>query len=208
MMGDNRDNSTDSRVLSEVGYVPFENFVGRARSSSSPSTRMPSFWQSLGMAVDRALEPRCSSRSGEPRGRRRKLDPQALEERLGYAFGNRELLEHALTHVSAAAALHAESYQRLEFLGDRVLGLAIAELLYRELSHAPEGELVAAPVRARAPRDLRRGRARAGSSASSHSSAAARSVAAGGTEPADPRRCLRGGDRRRLHRRRLRGRGA
>jgi signal peptidase I len=30
MMGDNRDNSTDSRVLSEVGYVPFENFIGRA----------------------------------------------------------------------------------------------------------------------------------------------------------------------------------
>jgi signal peptidase I len=31
MMGDNRDNSTDSRVLSQVGYVPFENFVGRAQ---------------------------------------------------------------------------------------------------------------------------------------------------------------------------------
>jgi signal peptidase I len=31
MMGDNRDNSTDSRVLSEVGYVPFENFVGKAQ---------------------------------------------------------------------------------------------------------------------------------------------------------------------------------
>jgi signal peptidase I len=30
MMGDNRDNSTDSRDLSSVGYVPFENFVGRA----------------------------------------------------------------------------------------------------------------------------------------------------------------------------------
>ena len=30
MMGDNRDNSTDSRVLDEVGYVPFENIVGRA----------------------------------------------------------------------------------------------------------------------------------------------------------------------------------
>ncbi|HEV7286724.1 MAG TPA: S26 family signal peptidase, partial [Kaistia sp.] len=29
-MGDNRDNSTDSRVLGAVGYVPFENFVGRA----------------------------------------------------------------------------------------------------------------------------------------------------------------------------------
>jgi signal peptidase I len=31
MMGDNRDNSTDSRVLSQVGYVPFENFVGKAQ---------------------------------------------------------------------------------------------------------------------------------------------------------------------------------
>lgn len=30
MIGDNRDDSTDSRVLSEVGYIPFENFVGRA----------------------------------------------------------------------------------------------------------------------------------------------------------------------------------
>jgi signal peptidase I len=30
MMGDNRDNSTDSRVLAQVGYVPFENLVGRA----------------------------------------------------------------------------------------------------------------------------------------------------------------------------------
>jgi signal peptidase I len=31
MMGDNRDNSTDSRVLSQVGYVPFQNLVGRAQ---------------------------------------------------------------------------------------------------------------------------------------------------------------------------------
>jgi signal peptidase I len=31
MMGDNRDNSTDSRVLSQVGYVPFENIIGRAQ---------------------------------------------------------------------------------------------------------------------------------------------------------------------------------
>ena len=31
MMGDNRDNSTDSRVLSQVGYVPFETIVGRAQ---------------------------------------------------------------------------------------------------------------------------------------------------------------------------------
>jgi signal peptidase I len=31
MMGDNRDNSTDSRVLTEVGYVPFENLIGKAQ---------------------------------------------------------------------------------------------------------------------------------------------------------------------------------
>ncbi|MET0866869.1 MAG: signal peptidase I, partial [Pseudorhodoplanes sp.] len=31
MMGDNRDNSTDSRVLSQVGYVPFQNLIGRAQ---------------------------------------------------------------------------------------------------------------------------------------------------------------------------------
>ncbi len=45
MMGDNRDNSTDSRVLSHVGYVPFENFVGRAEIlffSMKESTR---FWE-------------------------------------------------------------------------------------------------------------------------------------------------------------------
>ena len=39
MMGDNRDNSTDSRVLSAVGYVPYENMTGRAQISFSPSPR-------------------------------------------------------------------------------------------------------------------------------------------------------------------------
>nr|WP_205800206.1 ribonuclease III [Microvirga terricola] len=64
----------------------------------------------------------------------------ALLDKLGYRFEKPELLERALTHVSAPGA-GGQSYQRLEFLGDRVLGLSIAEMLYAAFSDAPEGEL-------------------------------------------------------------------
>jgi ribonuclease-3 len=63
-----------------------------------------------------------------------------LLNKLDYRFGRPELLEEALTHVSAPQA-DGQSYQRLEFLGDRVLGLAVAEILYRTFPGAPEGEL-------------------------------------------------------------------
>jgi ribonuclease-3 len=74
---------------------------------------------------------------------RRKVDTAALEERLGYTFKDRQLLACALTHVSAAggAAGRGKNYQRLEFLGDRVLGLAVAEMLYTAFPEASEGEL-------------------------------------------------------------------
>jgi ribonuclease-3 len=70
-------------------------------------------------------------------------DSGRLEERLGHVFGDRQLLERALTHVSAnkQGAPRSASYQRLEFLGDRVLGLAIAELLFATFPRAPEGEM-------------------------------------------------------------------
>jgi signal peptidase I len=45
LMGDNRDNSTDSRFLSEVGYVPFENLVGRAQLIFFSIDEDASFWQ-------------------------------------------------------------------------------------------------------------------------------------------------------------------
>nr|WP_210330946.1 ribonuclease III [Microvirga terrestris] len=60
--------------------------------------------------------------------------------KLGYRFEIPQLLDEALTHVSAPKA-DGQSYQRLEFLGDRVLGLAIADLLFRTFPGAPEGEL-------------------------------------------------------------------
>jgi ribonuclease-3 len=60
--------------------------------------------------------------------------------RAGYTFQDAELLLGALTH-SSYAENSSEDYQRLEFLGDRVLGLVISEHLYRENPHAREGDL-------------------------------------------------------------------
>ena len=61
-----------------------------------------------------------------------------LERRLGHEFARRDLLLTALTHGSAGTA---ETYQRLEFLGDRVLGLVVTEILIDAFPKAPEGEL-------------------------------------------------------------------
>src|SRR5205807_6136153 len=66
-----------------------------------------------------------------------------LELRIGYSFGNPALLDRALTHISALAGAknRAGSYQRLEFLGDHVLGLVISDMLFRAFPKADEGEL-------------------------------------------------------------------
>jgi ribonuclease III len=60
-----------------------------------------------------------------------------LQQRLQYSFSNMSLLSRALTHRSFSA----DHYERLEFLGDSVLGLAISDLLYSRLSTLPEGDL-------------------------------------------------------------------
>lgn len=66
-----------------------------------------------------------------------------LQARLGYRFADPDLLDRALTHSSAVSPGKRveRSYQRLEFLGDRVLGLVVADMLYRRLPKANEGEL-------------------------------------------------------------------
>jgi ribonuclease-3 len=67
-----------------------------------------------------------------------------LEARLGYRFAAAGLLDRALTHPSAVSdrgAGQLDSYQRLEFLGDRVLGLVVADLLMEAFPGADEGEL-------------------------------------------------------------------
>jgi ribonuclease-3 len=65
---------------------------------------------------------------------------EALEGLIGYTFGDRDRLLRAITHSSARIG-KAANYERLEFLGDRVLGLSIAELLFTTFRNAGEGEL-------------------------------------------------------------------
>lgn len=66
-----------------------------------------------------------------------------LERALDHAFCDRALLIEALRHASVAQHRRhrGASYQRLEFLGDRVLGLVIASILFERFPGAPEGEL-------------------------------------------------------------------
>jgi ribonuclease-3 len=83
------------------------------------------------------------------------LPAQDLAAALGHAFARPELLEEALTHSSALAGEHRQgrrrapkgrapkkrAYERLEFLGDRVLGLVVADLLWRRFENEAEGHL-------------------------------------------------------------------
>lgn len=69
---------------------------------------------------------------------------KTLEEKLGYRFQNPALLDNALTHSSYANEHHAanaQSNERLEFLGDSVLGMVVADYLYRHFPALPEGDL-------------------------------------------------------------------
>jgi len=67
---------------------------------------------------------------------------EALEIRIGYSFSSHTTLERALTHTSVINKKRSQShYERLEFLGDRVLGLCIATLLFEKFEKADEGEL-------------------------------------------------------------------
>lgn len=65
------------------------------------------------------------------------LSLRHLQEKLGYRFARLELLRQALTHRSAAT----EHNERLEFLGDALLGFEIADSLYRLHANADEGQL-------------------------------------------------------------------
>lgn len=61
-----------------------------------------------------------------------------LEKKIGHVFSDKTLLSTALTHSSTG---QGHNYERLEFLGDRVLGLVVAEALYNRFPEEPEGHL-------------------------------------------------------------------
>jgi ribonuclease-3 len=90
------------------------------------------------MAVDRALEQAFEDRAMS----RKTADKTGLLERIDYRFTDESLLDRALTHISALSGKsRSGSYQRLEFLGDRVLGLVVSDMLLRAFPKADEGEL-------------------------------------------------------------------
>ena len=68
---------------------------------------------------------------------------ESLEKKINYNFKNKELLKNALTHKTFAfeAEMPLEFNERLEFLGDSILGFIVAEQLYKENKYFSEGEL-------------------------------------------------------------------
>jgi ribonuclease III len=102
------------------------------------------------MAVRNPLQPVVQRSELNPR-LRKSLTAEELARLIGYRFTRPELLEEALTHPSALAPEHGRGrrrrtsshrgYERLEFLGDRVLGLVIADLLWRRFENESEGHL-------------------------------------------------------------------
>ncbi len=110
-------------------------------NDESPDTHPPS---SPGEA---SRQPDAGQGAVAAKKKRRKVSAKAataaIEARIGHKFADPALLVTAFTHVSALKSGHkrADSYQRLEFLGDHVLGLVVSDMLYRAFPNANEGEL-------------------------------------------------------------------
>ena len=112
---------------------------GRSKTKSVVSPQQPS-------AIDVAAAPIATGAAIEAQKdvrRRRRRGDGSLEERIGYRFKDTALFDSALSHISAlkGARNRGGSYQRLEFLGDHVLGLVISDMLFRAFPKADEGEL-------------------------------------------------------------------
>ncbi len=91
-----------------------------------------------------AMEPVIAAHSMSRSSHKKNVpDLAGLENRLGYSFQQPDLLVQALTHSSAVQgqAAKLKTYERLEFLGDRVLGLVVADMLMLAFPKADEGEL-------------------------------------------------------------------
>lgn len=107
----------------------------RKKKSGSPAPDLP--------ADSARVDPKQSGAAQPPKPKRRVRRAGKVEDRIGYRFKDAELLDRALTHISALTAGGSRdgSYQRMEFLGDHVLGLAVSDMLFRAFPKANEGEL-------------------------------------------------------------------
>ena len=130
----------------------------------------------MGMAGSRFAGTACSTGSGKA-VTRRKRDPRRARATLGLRLHGPGAARRGADPCERPQDGKGKSYQRLEFLGDRVLGLAIAEMLFDGFPDAPEGELSRRLAELVRTRELRRGRRRPGMSALISGSARARSTA-------------------------------
>ncbi len=144
LMGDNRDDSLDSRFSPAeggIGFVPVENLVGRA---------LVTFWSTDGSASYVKPWTWFTALRGEPHRQWLSRGPGMSDARRlrratssATSRSDLALFERALTHSS----LGRDSYERLEFLGDRVLGLVVARWLYDRFPTSPKANCRAATMR-------------------------------------------------------------
>ena len=90
----------------------------------------------------KAAAPAAPTKKAPAPKRRKRTAPAALQKKIGYTFSDKSLLVTALTHPTYANNVEpVENNQRMEFLGDAVLGLLTAEYAYRAMPDANEGAL-------------------------------------------------------------------
>jgi ribonuclease III len=120
---------------------PASEGTKRGSRRETPAAHVTTAPAAAATAAAAPVAAEAAAADGQKAPRRRR--GTALEERIGYKFKDGALLESALTHISALKGQRnrAHSYQRLEFLGDHVLGLVISDLLFRGFPKADEGEL-------------------------------------------------------------------
>lgn len=135
-------------VVGALGPIVLDRAMSRRPKATRVANSSPASSSSRLRAeavLTAAPEPSIPARAaGEAKPtRRRRKAPAGFEDRIGHRFKDAALLEQALTHISALAGPRhrSGSYQRLEFLGDHVLGLVISDMLYTAFPKADEGEL-------------------------------------------------------------------
>lgn len=134
--------ATDAPIKRKVGAVK------RKAAATAPSAPSRADDAKLERKRETKTETRPEKIAGDgadaqPVAKKRKVERASpLETTIGYRFRDKVLLERALTHISALKGQgRTGSYQRLEFLGDHVLGLAVSEMLFEAFPKAEEGEL-------------------------------------------------------------------